>query len=376
MRVRAAISFASILLCGLALLFALTACEPARPLRIGFIDNLVGGASSVGTSARDAVTLAVEEQNASGGIHERRIELLSRNVGDTGDTIPSVSKELIDLGVVAVLGLSTSNIAIKAVDVFNTHQVVMISATVATPSLTGSDDYFFRVRNDIRPTAGKLGAYAYNQAGVKTVSAILDYSNEEYSSNWFKYFQINFEASGGETFTVLPFPHRKPYSYKSLAEKLLKRRADGIVVVASPLDTALICQHLRLKGFKGKIFISGWALNPNLVVHGGSAIEGIISVQPFNPSSTSKPWLEFKKKYTKRFNHTPASEAMSAYNAAKLLFAALDVSLNEGIPLKQAILKTGSINGLQGVVKIDKYGDGFSEDWILFFNDGRWVSMK
>lgn len=361
---------------GMVLLLLLPACDPTEPIRIGFVGTLAGSYSTVGTAARDAVILAVEEQNAKGGICGRPIELLTRNAGSTSDSILAADKGLIDLGVVAVLGHVTSNMAITAVDLFNQRKVVMISPTAASIALTGVDDYFFRTRRDIKSTASTLGAFANNQAGVRTLSAVLEDSNAEYARAWFVNFRSAYESAGGRVLSVLNFNNRNPLSFKDIAAKLLVRQPAGIAVISSARDTALICQQLRLQGYKGTIFITGWAMNHSLLIHGGSAIEGAMTAQPFDPSSDNKLWQEYKKKHLARFGQVPGYEAMSSYHSALLLFEALAISFNDDIPLKQAILKIDRMEGLQGVMKFDKYGDAVAENRVIVIKGGRPVSIK
>ena len=126
----------------MALLFVLPACNPAQPLRIGFVDNLNGPSGELGVHVRDAVILAFEQQNAKGGRQRRPLELLIKNCPRDPDAILAVNREVLDAGVVAVLGLTTSDMATVAVGLYNKRKVVLISPTAATTDLTGIDDYF------------------------------------------------------------------------------------------------------------------------------------------------------------------------------------------------------------------------------------------
>ena len=56
-----------------------------------------------------------------------------------------VVRKLIDLKVDAIIGPTTSSMAMAALPLINAAGVVMIAPTVSTRQLSGIDDYFFRV---------------------------------------------------------------------------------------------------------------------------------------------------------------------------------------------------------------------------------------
>lgn len=68
---RASLAFACALL--------LAGCSDPQPIRIGLIAGLSDRGSDFGESVRNGVILAVEEQNAAGGINGRPIELIVRD---------------------------------------------------------------------------------------------------------------------------------------------------------------------------------------------------------------------------------------------------------------------------------------------------------
>ena len=59
----------------LQLLFALYACAPQEPIRIGFLGALSGRVTDLGISGLYGARLAVEQRNAADGIRGRAIEL-------------------------------------------------------------------------------------------------------------------------------------------------------------------------------------------------------------------------------------------------------------------------------------------------------------
>ncbi|MFO7717430.1 MAG: ABC transporter substrate-binding protein, partial [Desulfohalobium sp.] len=95
-------------LAGIVLLAGLGACGQ-DPIRIGFAVPLTGVYSDLGVHGRNGATLAVEEINDRGGIHGRSLRLLPRDDGNSAAQAKAVDRELIDQGVVAIIGHMTSS---------------------------------------------------------------------------------------------------------------------------------------------------------------------------------------------------------------------------------------------------------------------------
>ena len=71
--------------------------------------------------------------------------MLSRDDQQQAEVATKVTEELIDSGVVALIGPMTSAMAMAMLPVANQRQIVLISPTVATNQLNDLDDYFFRL---------------------------------------------------------------------------------------------------------------------------------------------------------------------------------------------------------------------------------------
>lgn len=375
MWIKGALNHIKIIALGFALLFVLAACQPNPPLIIGFVATLQGQDGDLGVLSRDAVILAVEQQNEAGGIDGRRIELLVRNCARTRDATIATNMEMINSDVLAVLGHTTSDVATTAADLYTKHRKVMISPTAATTDLTGIDDYFFRVRPDSGHTGSRLGIYAAQKAGIARMAAILDASNREYTLRWFNAFEQAYRRTGGQVIKNVKLSGDNQLNYRKASQKALAEQPEGVVIVTGGMDAALISQHLRKSGFEGPVFLSGWSLTPDLIVNGGGAVEGAFAAQPFDPNYKGEAWLRFKKTFQDRFGYEPGFAAMHGYDAAQLLFAALRLYVEEGIPLKEAILKTGRVDGLQGEVIIDPNGDALHDIWIQTIINGQLVNV-
>lgn len=354
----------------------LQGCQPEKPIKLGFVGGLTGRSADLGVAGRNGVILAVEEYNNTGGIHGRPIKLLTRDDRQDPQIAAQVDRELIEAGVIAIIGHMNSTMSMAGLPVINEHQVLMLSPTTSTNQLTGLDDYFVRVvapNKDPGPLF--LARHALLTFDLHRMAVVYDLANYEYTKDFYRFFRAEFEKLHQTIVQVETFTSGISVSFMTLADTLLTRSPDGVLIIANAFDTAMLCQHLRK--IRPEIFImtTGWAMTADLIQHGGAAVEGIVSSQAFYKDSQARPFLEFKQRFRARFGHPPGFAATYAYEAATIL---LDAFARKGDPhrLKASILEQGIFEGLQGPIIIDQYGDAQRPNHLVTVENGRIILMK
>jgi branched-chain amino acid transport system substrate-binding protein len=79
--------------------------------KIGFVGGLTGKSSDLGIQGRNSVMLAVEEINSQGGINGRPLQLITKDDKQDPQTALKVDRELIDEGVITIIGHMTSTMS-------------------------------------------------------------------------------------------------------------------------------------------------------------------------------------------------------------------------------------------------------------------------
>lgn len=341
------------LLSAIIIVMVLAGCEKKENLKIGFVGDLTGRMSELGINGRNGVLMAVEERNATGGIEGRVIELITKDDKHIEEQAVKVDKELIEEGVVAIIGHMTSTMSVAAVPLINKEKVLMISPT--TSKLSGIDDYFIRLL-PYGQSNHYLAQYAFKQLGLKNMAIVYDLSNAAYSELMKDDFTTEFESFGGKVITSTSYSAGPDLDYIKMVKSILESTPDGLLIIAGALDTAMISQHIKISGSQIPIMLNGWAGAKELIQHGGPAIEGLIYPNMFNQNSQDKTFVDFKNRFYKRFGNDPDFAAVYSYEAAQLLFNALSESIDPE-KLKGIILKQARLEGLQGEITFDKYGD-------------------
>jgi branched-chain amino acid transport system substrate-binding protein len=350
-------------------------CGRQEPVRIGFAGGISGRVADLGISGRNGAILAVETKNGSGGIHGRPVELIVRDDKQDQETAVAVDRELVGLGVDAILGHMTSSMSMAAVHVVNESTTVMVSPTTTTTYLSGNDDSFFRVTATTAEYASKMAQYLKKELGLDTVAVVYDSGNKAYTESWFDDFRKEFLSLGGRMVNVEAFRSGPGVHFYDLAVAALAPAAEGLVVIASAMDTAMICQQVRKMGSRITIAAAEWAATERLVGLGGAAVEGIIVSQFFDRENAEEGFTSFRRRYRERFGGEPGFAAVNAYDAAMVVMEAVELR-KEGESLKGTILRVGTFEGIQGPVKIDRYGDAQRETFVTTIENGRFKVLK
>ncbi len=144
-------------------------------IKIGIAGPMTGDQAKMGMDFRNAVTLAVEEWNARGGVLGKKIELIIGDDQRDPKQAVSVANKFVTQRVKGVIGHFNSSCSIPASDVYNRANIPMITPASTNPQLTEKGYYgVFRVcgRDDQQ---GKMAAdFVTSQLKVKRVAIIHD----------------------------------------------------------------------------------------------------------------------------------------------------------------------------------------------------------
>lgn len=346
-----------ILFIGLSFLFILIfGCTEKETIKIGFSATLTG--TDFGARCRNGVELAIDEINNSGGINGRKIKLITKDDENKPEIAIKVDKELINEGVVAIIGHPTSTMTLASLSLINENKMLMISPTVSTNELTGLDDYFFRVGPASKVETYKHAIYMANTLNIKKVSVIYDLSNSKYTEDWYKNFKEKYESLDGKIIASEKFTSGKNPDFEMLIKNLLSSEPEGMVIIANALDTARICQLLYKMNFNKAIVASGWAMTEEFIKNSGRAGENVVFIVSKDYNNKNKNYINFQEKYVRIYGIEPQFHEIHSYEVVMVLKNALLKCENyNSDEIKKQILKQKTFNGLQNDFLIDEYGD-------------------
>ncbi len=356
--------------------FFLVSCTGKEPIRVGFVAQLTGVQAELGVQERNGVQLAVDEINAAVGVAGRPIELIVQDDLGTPEGARAADQELIDAGVVAIIGHATSGQSLAGVTVTNPARMVMLSPTTSTLELSGRDDYFFRIVQSMDRQAQQSAQHIYQERHINRIAVIYDTDNAAYTKGYLQAFADTYQSLGGKVVAEATFSSRMQPDYAQPVAQLRASDPDGLLIIAADIDTALIAQRTRLMDWPIPLFTSSWAQTETLINNGGQAVEGL-QLELISAMNEQTPeYLDFVARYQDRFGVAPSFAAVLSYETAQVLAVALQKTGGEAEGLPQALVGIKDFRGLSDTFSLDKYGDAIRPIHLGIIRDGKYESIE
>lgn len=345
--------FLFLLISSIIFLMSLTSCDQQKdPIKIGMAINLSGRGGEAGEHIRDGALLAIKNINTSGGINGRPLQLLIRDDQNTDAGIRKADKSLINEGVVAIIGHSTSSNTIKALPFVTSHNTILITAYSASTQLTGQDDLFFRTGVDCSLFARKMNTLL-QQKKIRSVVFLKDMANAAFVQDYTTYVKNNFTGS----VTEVEFDSRETSDWNRITSEILQPDPDAVIFLTEASMTSIALQKITTAGYIGFRIATLWTQTPGLIQHADKSAEGLSIVTYIAPDNTRPEYLAFAKDLEGNFHKKATARSTRAYEIVMILADALKRSdTHTGKELKKALL-AGEYNTLMGHVTFDQFGD-------------------
>lgn len=338
---------------------------------IGHFASMTGSEATFGVSTDNAIKLAIEERNAKGGVKGRKIELVTiDDAGKASEAATAVTRLINDHKVVAVLGEVASGRSLAGAPIAQRAKIPMISPSSTNPDVTDVGDYIFRVcfLDDFQ---GWVGAKFAKDNLKATKAAILYDQGEPYSSGLADFFEKAFKDMGGTIAT------RQSYTGGNyeISSQLQSIKGSGAEVVYLPgyySGAATIIRKAKEAGITAKFLGGdGWD-SEELAKIAGDAINGNYFSNHYAPEEDRPEVKNFVGKYKEKYKGTPDGLAALGYDAALVLFDAMERAPSlGGKDLRDAIAATKNFTGVTGTFSIDENRNAQKSAVVIEYQDGK-----
>ena len=322
--------------------------------KLGGMGPLTGANASYGISVNQGAQIAVDEINAAGGVNGMQIELFFQDDESDAETAMSAYNKLMDNGIQALLGATTSGPTIALTDLTKEDGILQLTPSGSAMECTQYDNCFRICFTD--PLQGvTMANYAAETLGYKNAAIIYDVSND-YSSGMADAFVKEFEAKGGkivanESFTA---------GDMDFNTQLTTVKSSGADVLFLPIyyqDVAFIVGQAQKMGMEIP-YLGGDGWDGVLgQLEDASVVEGAIFLTPFAANDTAENVQSFVKAYQEKYNAVPDQFAADAYDGVYVIKAAIEKA---GSTEPQAIIDAMteiSVSGLTGDMTFDATGE-------------------
>ncbi|MCC7192464.1 MAG: ABC transporter substrate-binding protein [Phycisphaeraceae bacterium] len=340
------------------------------PILIGQYASMTGSEATFGQTTNEGIMIALEEQNAKGGIHGRKIEIITYDDQSKAQEAGSAVTRLITQDkVVAVLGEVASTRSLVGGKIAQQFGVPMISPSSTNPAVTEIGDMVFRVCF-IDPFQGTVMAkFAHENLKLSKVAILYD-KGQAYSTGLRDFFEESFKAMGGTITTVQTYKGGDP-DFNAQLTSIRESGAEAIYIPGYYNEVASIALQARKLGITVPLMGGdGWE-SPKLAEIAGDAVEGCYFSNHYAPEADTPEVKEFVKKYEAKYKSVPGALAACGYDAAMILFSAMEKAKSlDGKDLAAAIAQTKDYKGVTGVITLDKHRNANKSAVVLKMKGG------
>lgn len=352
-------------------------------LRIGVAQPLSGPIAALGQDLLNGVTLAVRELNEAGfSVDGKRIALEIVSVDDKSDAEvgKQVAQQLVDGGIVAVIGHLNSGVSIAAAPIYAGKGIAQIAIST-NPKYTelGFPTTLRMVANDTLQAAA-LATFSAEQLGGKRYAALDDGTpyGKDLAAGAIKRLE---EVK--KSVVVRQSYDDKTVAFDELAAKLKAENVDVIVSALNDFQVLALLQSLKKINYTSVRLLGSDTAKTTDMQKGAGIIDGIYATSPILEAKEFTAGPQFLEKYGKAFGKPPAYGGHYTYDSMYVLSQALQLAKSaKPEDITSALHKINGYAPVSGTMKWDDIGEqryaavGVYElrrgNWELRMRSDRW----
>lgn len=352
-------------------------------IKIGVAQPLSGPLSALGKDLLNGVQLAVNELNkANFSIEGKRVTLEVMSVDDKADaaTGKAVAQQLVDAGVVAVVGHLNSGVSIETAPIYAAAGIAQIAIST-NPKFTqlGHETTFRMVAND-NLQARAIGSFASSQFGEVRFAALDD--GTPYGKGLTDGAVEQLKAEKREVVLRQSFDD-KTVAFDELAAKIKSEKVGVIVSTLNDFQAVALIAALAKIDYTNVRLLGGDLVKTTDMVKAAGQIQGIFATSPVLEAKEFVAGRPFLERYLEAFKVPPAYGGHYSYDSTYVLTAAMQAA--KSVKPKDVTAALRRINGyapVTGTMKWDEKGEqryaavGVYElrrgSWELRMRSDRW----
>lgn len=350
-----------------------TACQAGGggTIKVAVLAPMSGQVSTFGISTNNGVQLAVEEWNAKGGINGKKIETVVADSQCSADPAVNAANKVIQEDKVKfIIGEVCSSASIPVSEIAEANQVIQISPTSTNPQVTLNKDgstkkYVFRACF-IDPFQGTVMAKFALDKGYKTAFIMFDQGND-YVRGLAEYFEKAFTEAGGQVVGKESYT-KTDADFSAILTKVAESKAEVLFLPDYYPIVNLVGAQAKEKGVTAVMMGGdGWdSADLDLKAADGGFFSNHYS--PEDPRPIVQSWVA---NYQKKYNAVPDALATLGYDAANLLFAAIEKAGTDDTTKVAEALASLQYEAVSGKITFDAQHNPVKNAVVLSVKDGK-----
>lgn len=346
----------------------------AKDILIGIMVPTTGSEATYGKDMENAISLAVDEINAGGGVLGSKIVTTTGDAACDPQQATSAANKLISADVVGVVGGYCSGATLPTLKIYGDAGVpLVIPAANSTKLIDANPGNAFMINStgfDQADTAVKLFA----DKGFKKLAIV--HQGDGYSEDLAKLTRDKWEKMGNKV-VAFEVVNKGEQDQSSLVTSIRAQNPDVVFWTAYYADGALLIKQLRQGGYANAIAVGDGSNSPKLMEIAGPAAEGVFCFS--NPTVEYLPQAKaFAENYKKKFNAEPGPYSALSYDGMNLMADAIKrAGSTDRKAIIEALHKTDNFQGIAGPINFtDKNTLARSNFVVLIAKNGKWELYK
>lgn len=347
----------------------------ADVVKIGFPTCLSGPGAVYGKSTSNAVNMAVDELNKSGGVNGHTFAMvITDGKCSPREAALAAEKLTINDAVNALLGgvASSASLAIKAVA--EREKVPMLEGVAGSNALTQKGDaYVYRVVPNMAMYADFATDYLCNTLKPKRVAYI--FQNTDFGRETVDLSKAALEKCGAQTVGWFPGAPDEN-NFQTVVTDLKAKKPDVTFVIHWPPPAIAFLRQAKESGLKSIWFNIGSLSGPDFTDKAGAFAEGFTGINPFEAGSQRPEAKQFTDGYKKRFGIDPDWFAAGYYTSVKVIADAVRRGGPSRAAIAAALKQTKDLKTPLGTISFDETGQAPSSFTLFQYVDGHRKIMR
>ncbi len=347
------------------LIYMQSAAKPVvkeRSVKVGVLNPVSGVWTKVGTSIKQGIEFAYKEHAAEG----LTVTFSYKDTGCDGPKAAQAAKELVEEGVIAIIGDLCSGSTLEALPIAAAAKIPVVSATSTNPKLSKASPYFSRTIPSDAFSSEFTADYLYKN-NIRNLAII--HSKDAYGEGLDQAVTAAFEKLGGKVVTSQMFVNESTNVTTQISAIKVAKPDALYIVTSSSVTWIAIMQKMKDLGITIPVYSSESLKDLSFFKNANDLGEGmyIIAVGEGTPA--------YIEKHQGAFGTDPDLYNAQAYDASRAVIEALNTGASAGEELKDAI-RNVSFDGASGHIQFNVDGDVAPNFTVYKVVDGKFRSQN
>lgn len=371
--------FALTALASLLLALLLVACGSSgssasnnAPIEVGWIGPLSGVNAILGHWDTQGLELAIDEQNAKGGIHGRQIHLNKLDdAADPTQSVNDVQRLITQKHIVACFCTPNSGTTLAIEPILTRNKIVQFTPGLAGNLTAKGSSYIFRDTPAGLAFESTLISFLVQQKHFKSFAIISD--TTDYGQGEAKYQTDSLQKFSLKPLTVQKYGANDT-DFTGQLDTIIATHPQVLLFGGSEVASGLIAKQARRLGFSGQLAGGAAIGTPKFIQVAGTDIaNGTYFTSAYIDNNKNEQTKAFAAAYQAKWKEAPEGHGAKAYDGAQLLIQALNTASPNitGETIATALHNIHNFQGLQGAATYDATGEGFHDTSVGLIKNGQ-----